>query len=66
MVVQASNPWTGAACEALGAARVHFAPFQARYPVRQSAEPLDGMVTSANGWWSDKDNGIMFHVLRLA
>jgi len=66
MVVQASNPWTGAACEVLGAARVHFAPFQVRYPVRQSAEPLEGVVTSANGWWSDKDSGIMFYVLRLA
>lgn len=66
MVVQASNPWTGAACEALGAARVHFAHFQVRYPVRQSAEPLDGSVTSANGWWSDKDSGIMLYVLRLA
>jgi hypothetical protein len=66
MVVQAANPWTGAACEALGAVRVHFAPFQGRYPVQQSAEPLDGMVTSATGWWSDKDSGIMFYVLRLA
>jgi hypothetical protein len=66
MVVEASNPWAGAACEALGAARVHFAPYQVRYPIRRSAEPLEGMVTSANGWLSDKDSGIMFYVLRLA
>jgi hypothetical protein len=66
MVVQAANPWTGAACEALGAVRVHFAPFQVRYPVRQSAAPLGGVVTSANGCWSDKGSGIMFYVLRLA
>ena len=65
MVVEASNQWAGAACEALGAVRVHFTPYQVRYSIRRSAEPLDGMVTSANGWLSDKDSGIMFYVLRL-
>lgn len=66
MAVQASNPWTSAACEALGTTRVHFASYQLWCPVRQSAEPLDGMVTSANGRWSDKDGGTVLYVLRLA
>ena len=30
MVTEATNQWTGAAFEALGGVRVHFAPFQAR------------------------------------
>ena len=64
--IRPSNQWAGAACEALGAARVHFAPYQVRYPIRRSAEALDGRVTSANGWLSDKDSGIMFYVLRPA
>jgi hypothetical protein len=65
MVIEASNQWTGAACEALGGVRVHFAPYQARHTVHQSAEPLEGVVTSANGWLSDKDSGSMFYVIRL-
>ena len=50
MVVEATNPWTGVACAALGGVRVHFAPFQARPAVRKSAEPLEGTVTSPNGF----------------
>lgn len=65
MVVEASNQWTGAACEVLGGVRAHFAPYQARHRVRQSAEPLADIVTSANGWLSDKDSGSMFYVIRL-
>ena len=45
---------------------MHFAPFQARPTVRKSAEPLEGVVTRANGFLSDKDSGGMFHVIRLA
>ena len=30
MVTEATNQWTGAAFEALGGVRVHFAPFRAR------------------------------------
>jgi hypothetical protein len=66
MVTEATNQWTGAAFEALGGVRVHFAPFQARPTVRKSAEPLEGVVTSANGFLSDKDSGGMFYVIRLA
>jgi len=65
MVIEATNQWTGAACEALGAVRVHFAPYQGRHAVRQSAEPLEGIVTSPNGWLSNKDSGSMFYVIRL-
>jgi hypothetical protein len=65
MVIEATNQWTGAACEVLGGVRVHFAPFQGWQRVHQSAEPLEGIVTSANGWLSDKDSGSMFYVIRL-
>jgi len=65
MVIEATNPWIGAACEALGGVRVHFAPYQGWHTVRQSAEPLEGIVTSANGWLSNKDSGSMFYVIRL-
>jgi hypothetical protein len=65
MVIEATNQWTGAACEVLDGVRVHFAPFQAQQTVRKSAEPLEGTVTSPNGFLSDKDSGCMFYVIRL-
>jgi hypothetical protein len=65
-VVEATNQWTGAACEALGGVRAPFAPFQAQPTVRQSGSPLEDVVTSSNGFLSDKDNGSMFYVIRLA
>jgi hypothetical protein len=34
--------------------------------VRKSDEPLEGVVTSPNGFLSDKDSGCMFYVIRLA
>ncbi len=66
MVTEATNQWTGAAFEALGGARVHFAPFRARPTVSKSAEPLEDVSTSPDGFLSDKDSGGMFYVLRLA
>jgi hypothetical protein len=66
MVTEATNQWTGAAFEALGGVRVHFAPFQAQQGVRRCEEPLEGVLTSPNGYLSDKDSGGMFYVLRLA
>jgi len=66
LVTEATNQWTGAAFEALGGVRVHFSPFQARSAVRKSAEPLEGIATSPNGFLSDKDSGGMFYVIRLA
>jgi hypothetical protein len=66
MVTEATNQWTGAAFEALGGVRVHFAPFQVQPAVRKSDEPLEGITTSPNGFLSDKDSGGMFYVIRLA
>jgi len=66
MVIEATNQWTGAACEALGGVHVHFAPFQVQPAVRKSAESLEGTVTSPNGFLSNKDSGCMFYVIRLA
>jgi hypothetical protein len=66
MVTEATHQWTGAAFEALGGVRVHFAPFQVEPAVRKSEEPLEGVVTSPNGFLSDKDSGGMFYVIRLA
>jgi hypothetical protein len=65
MVSEATNQWTGAAGAVLGGVHVHFAPFQGWQRVHQSAQPLEGIVTSANGWLSDKDSGSMFYVIRL-
>jgi len=66
MVTEATNQWTGAACEVLGGTRVHFAPFRSRRTVRQSAEPLADTVTSPDGFLSSKDSGSMLYVIRLA
>ncbi|MGH3147449.1 MAG: hypothetical protein ACRDTR_16760 [Rubrobacter sp.] len=66
MVTEATHQWTGAAFEALGGVRVHFAPVQDESKVRKSAVPLEGVVTSPNGFLSDKDSGGMFYVIRLA
>ncbi len=66
MAAEATNQWTGAAFEALGGVRVHFYPFQAKRVVRKSAEPLEGVVTSPDGFLSDKDSGGMFYVIRLS
>lgn len=66
MVIEATNQWTGAACEVLGATRVHFAPFRAHRTVRPSAEPLADIVTGPDGFLSSKDSGSMLDVIRLA
>jgi hypothetical protein len=66
VVTEATNQWMGAAFEALGGVRVHFAPFQVRQSVRNSDEPLEGVVTSSDGFLADKDSGGMFYVIRLA
>jgi len=60
MAIEATHQWTGAACEALGGVRVHFATYQGWQRMQQSAEPLAGILTSANGWPSNKDSGSMF------
>jgi hypothetical protein len=66
LVTEATNQWTGAAFEALGGVRVHYSAFHARPAVTRSAEPLENVTTSPNGFLSDKDSGGMFYVIRLA
>jgi hypothetical protein len=66
LITEATNQWTGAAFEALGGVRVHFRPFLVEPAVRKSAEPLEGVMTSSNGFLADKDSGGMFYVIRLA
>lgn len=65
MVVEATNQWTGAACEALGGVRVHFRHFRDRQAVTPSDTPLPDVVTSPDGFVAAKDSGCMFYVLRL-
>ncbi len=64
MAVEATNQWTGAACEALDGVRVHFAPFRARRTV-PAGYVRDDETTSPDGYLSDKDSGSMFYILRL-
>lgn len=66
VVVEATNCWTGAACEILGGVRVHFAPFRARPVVPASPAPLPDGVSSPDGYVAAKDAGSMYYVLRLA
>lgn len=65
VLIEASNQWTGAACELLGGVRVHFAPYRAQPAVKASTEALEGHVTSTDGFLSGKDSGCMFYVIRL-
>jgi hypothetical protein len=65
-VVEATNQWTGAACEALGGVRVHYRPFRDAMAVTRSPRPMAGVVTSPDGYIAAKDSGCMFYVLRLA
>jgi hypothetical protein len=66
LITEATNQWTGAAFEALGGVRVHFAPFLVQPAVRKSDEPLEDVTTSPNGFLTDKDSGGMFYVIRLS
>lgn len=63
--VEATDQWTGAACEALGGLRVHFQPYRVRQLVRPSATPLPGVVSSSDGFISDEDSGSMFYLINL-
>src|SRR5918996_174137 len=66
MITEGTNQWTGAVFEALGGVRVHFRPFLVEPAVPKSAEPLEGVTTSPNGFLSEKDSGGMFYVIRLS
>lgn len=65
LCIEATNQWTGAACEILGGIRIHFAPFQAESRIVRSDAPLPHSVTSVNGYISDKDSGSMLYMIAL-
>ena len=61
VIVEAAKQWTGAACEALGGVRVHFAPYRT-----QPVVPINGEgTTSPDGFLSDKDSGCMLYLHQL-
>ena len=62
---EAVNQWTGAALELLGRVRVHYSSFLVNADIGKSEDPLPNLVTSSNGFISDKDSGSMFYVLAL-
>ena len=65
VITSAVNQWTGAAFEALGGTRVHFAPFRAEKLLDASNVPLPDKPTSSDGFLSAKDSGSMIYVIRL-
>lgn len=65
MIITATNQWTGAACEVLGASRVHFLPFRDMKRVAVEREAKDSEPYSIDGFISDKDSGMMFYVMKL-
>ncbi|MGB5368807.1 MAG: hypothetical protein WBN18_00100 [Flavobacteriaceae bacterium] len=65
MVVTATNQWTGAACEVLGATRVHFAPFRDRERLARKAVASAEEPFSNDGYLAEKDSGMFFYVLKL-
>lgn len=65
VIVEATNQWTGAACEALNGVRVHFAPFRARRVVPSCDEAPDDAASSPDGYLAAKDSGSMLYVLRV-
>jgi hypothetical protein len=66
VIVEATNQWTGAACEVLGGVRAHFAPFRAERVVPASPSALPDAVGSPDGYVAAKDSGSMLYVLRVA
>jgi len=66
VIVEATNQWTGAACELLNGVRVHYAPFRARRVVATCAAAGPGEVWSPDGYLAAKDSGSMLYVLRVA
>ncbi len=65
VATEASNQWSGASYEILGAIRVHFLPFRLQPTLPRSAEPLAGVVSSPDGFIAAKDSGCMFYLVRL-
>jgi hypothetical protein len=65
MLVTGTNNWTGAACEALGAARVYFTPFRDRPRVATEETAKDDEPYSTDGYISAKDSGAMVYAVKL-
>jgi len=66
VIVEATNQWTGAACEVLNGVRVHFAPFRARRCVAPTTTAPADAPSSPDGYLAAKDSGSMLYVLRLS
>ena len=65
IVTEASNPWTGAVMEAMGATPTYFAPHRSIGGIVKSDEPVEEGPSSSNGYVSDKDSGIMYYAGRF-
>jgi hypothetical protein len=65
VLVEATNQWTGAACEALGAVRVQYAAFRATTLLPVGAVAVAETAVSPDGFIAHKNSGSMFYVLRL-
>jgi len=65
MLITGTNQWTGAACEALGAARIYFSPFRDKRRVTKEIEANQNEPYSSDGFISDKDSGLMIYALKL-
>lgn len=65
MLITGTNQWTGAACEALGAARIYFSPFRDKRRVAKAIEANKNEPYSSDGFISNKDSGLMIYALKL-
>ncbi|WP_282159953.1 hypothetical protein [Ulvibacterium marinum] len=65
MLITGTNQWTGAACEALGAARIYFSPFRNEQRVANEIDTNQNEPYSSDGFISDKDSGLMIYALTL-
>lgn len=65
VVTAAANQYTGAAFEALGGVRVHFAPYRATPQMTASVNGLADETSSEDGYLSAKDSGCIFYVIKL-
>ncbi len=65
MLITASNQWTGAACELLGAARIYFAPFREMKRVAVEVDAGQNEPFSTDGFISYKQSGFMIYAVKL-
>jgi hypothetical protein len=65
MMITGTNQWTGAACEALGSARIYFWPFRDEQRVAVENKANQNEPYSSDGFISNKDSGLMIFALKL-